>query len=82
MVEFKWMKGGEKVQVAGDFLNNWKDTLDLEKKGDFFTKTVEIKQKKIAFKFVVDGEWLLSEDYPQVKDKNGNLNNEIEMEED
>ncbi len=38
-----------------------------------------VERKKIFFKFIIDGEWLYSNDYLKAPDKNGNLNNYIDL---
>ena len=51
----------------------------MNKVGDMFTKTFEVEKKKLYFKFIVDGEWLYSNEYSQAPDSNGNLNNFIDL---
>ena len=69
----------EKVELAGDFLNNWRDRITLKKVGKIHMIKLMVDRKKIFFKFIVDGEWLYSNDYLKAPDRNGNLNNYLDL---
>ncbi|KAF9438761.1 hypothetical protein BGZ76_005067 [Entomortierella beljakovae] len=72
---FHWRHGGYVVKVTGSF-DNWQETLVLSKVGDDFSGTINLdRTQHIQFKFVVDGEWKCSSDYPTGYDNHGNMNN-------
>ncbi|ANZ73561.1 BA75_00577T0 [Komagataella pastoris] len=63
------------VYVTGTF-DNWSKTIALKKKDDVFTATVPLNLgSKIVFKFVVDDQWVVSEDEEKETDDQGFLNN-------
>lgn len=75
---FKWPAGPKDVIITGDF-DNWKGTMPLVKspKGDF-SLTMPIEQTsndKFHFKFIVDGEWKLSNSYDKEAAADGIENN-------
>ena len=47
------------------------------RKNQFIKKQVE--KTKLFFKFIVDGIWRYSTEYPQAPDDNGNLNNYLDL---
>ena len=49
----------------------------LEKIGDRFIAQVEYSETVCDFKFVVDGEWKVNEEYEVVCDSEGNWNNRL-----
>ncbi|KAG9251742.1 uncharacterized protein F5Z01DRAFT_626998 [Emericellopsis atlantica] len=73
---FKWEHPAEEVYVTGTF-DDWTKSVKLEKEGDVFQKTVDLKDasKKIYYKFVVDNNWVLNESAPKEPDQEGNINN-------
>ncbi|KAH8169477.1 glycogen recognition site of AMP-activated protein kinase domain-containing protein [Sarocladium implicatum] len=73
---FKWEHPAEEVYVTGTF-DNWTKSVQLEKKGDIFEKTVDLKDAstKIYYKFVVDNNWVINESSPKEPDHEGNVNN-------
>jgi hypothetical protein len=76
---FKWPKGPEDVIVTGEF-DNWKQTLPLVKQADgSFELSVPftLTQEKLLYKYVVDGEWLVSKTHNITNDEAGNENNYI-----
>lgn len=67
--------GPETVTVTGDF-DNWGQLCPLVKQQDgSFEASVPLPDGKVNFKFVVDGNWTTSENYPQESDEGGNVNN-------
>ena len=68
-------KPANDVHVTGTF-DDWKKTVQLDKNGDLFEKTVDLPNtsEKIYYKFVVDGEWVTS-DAKSEPDASGNVNN-------
>ncbi|TLD28839.1 hypothetical protein PspLS_03262 [Pyricularia sp. CBS 133598] len=73
---FKWPNAGESVFVTGTF-DEWKKTVQLDKVGDNFEKTVTLPEttEKIYYKFVVDGEWTVNQAAPKENDASGIENN-------
>ena len=77
-----WKAGGNNVKIAGTF-TSWKKInmkKNISKKIIFFEKEIPIPnilKEKYQFKFIVDEEWKCSENYPKIKDENGNVNNYI-----
>ncbi len=57
-VTFTWTGGGSSVSVAGDF-NNWDQAADpMTKQADgSFTLVKKLAPGRVAYKFVVDGQW-------------------------
>jgi 1,4-alpha-glucan branching enzyme len=76
--EFVWKGAAKEVRVAGSF-NNWTPSVLLSRSngGDSCIHSVSFRVPKqaVQFKFVVDGEWKCSLDYPTCLDSNGNTNN-------
>ncbi|KAH8840352.1 hypothetical protein MCOR27_002479 [Pyricularia oryzae] len=73
---FKWPNAGESVFVTGTF-DEWKKTVQLDKVGDNFEKTVTLPEttEKIYYKFVVDGQWTVNQAAPKENDASGIENN-------
>ncbi|KFA73266.1 hypothetical protein S40288_08616 [Stachybotrys chartarum IBT 40288] len=75
---FKWDQPAEEVYVTGTF-DGWTKSVKLDKIGDVFQKTVEVKApegaSKIYYKYVVDNQWILNESAPKEADHEGNDNN-------
>ena len=79
-----WKEGGNNVYIIGNF-SDWKKKykmkLNLSKKKCFFEKEIpinNISKEECIFKFIVDDNWKYSENYPKMKDKDGNINNYID----
>ncbi|KAL5398045.1 hypothetical protein PMIN06_005987 [Paraphaeosphaeria minitans] len=71
---FTWEHEAHHVYVTGTF-DDWQKTVQLEKEGAIFKKTVELPQAKHQYKFVVDGNWVTNESAPKEADASGNFNN-------
>ncbi|KAJ4212133.1 Cruciform DNA binding protein [Fusarium solani] len=73
---FKWEHPADEVYVTGTF-DDWTKSVKLEKTGDVFSKTVDLKDasSKIYYKFVVDGNWVINQSAPNEPDTQGNVNN-------
>ncbi|KAG0569552.1 hypothetical protein KC19_6G099100 [Ceratodon purpureus] len=82
-VEFFWKGPGSKVLLSGDFVN-WESQLPLEKTGSegWFVVKQKLAPGTYKYKYIVDGEWQHSPDYPMVSDNAGGFNNEITVAED
>ncbi|KAG0272898.1 hypothetical protein BGZ95_011303 [Linnemannia exigua] len=75
---FRWRNGGGVVKVTGSF-NNWEESIVL-KKVPYFKDQSEIiidldRTQKTLFKFIVDGQWMCTDEFPTEYDSIGNLNN-------
>lgn len=69
-----------KVFVTGSF-NSWKSHLPLEKVDQLWTLSVLIEKiGEIDFKFIVDGEWICSNENECRMDSAGNKNNFLVLE--
>ena len=79
--KFVWKNGGNKVTITGSFLNNWTNFIEMVKnpENNFFEINFNLPRIKHQFKFIIDGNWRCSSDYPQINDGQGNTNNEIDL---
>jgi len=83
-VEFCWKYGGRHVIITGDF-DNWSQSLQMSPcpeagQGVWKLKIkLDKRNKKVLFKFVVDGVWRCSLDHLTQTDKDGNVNNFLEF---
>ena len=79
--KFVWKNGGNKVTITGSFLNNWTSFIEMVKnpENNFFEINFNLPRIKHQFKFIIDGNWRCSSDYPQINDGQGNTNNEIDL---
>ncbi|KAL9597160.1 MAG: hypothetical protein Q9219_005326 [cf. Caloplaca sp. 3 TL-2023] len=65
----------DQVYVTGTF-DDWAKSIKLDKQGEGFAKRVELPLgQKIAYKFVVDGNWTTDPTAPQEDDGASNVNN-------
>ncbi|OCL10000.1 carbohydrate-binding module family 48 protein [Glonium stellatum] len=71
---FRWEHPANEVFVTGTF-DDWAKSIQLEKKDDVFTKTVELPKEKVQYKFVVDGKWVTNDTAPGEEDGHNNYNN-------
>ncbi|KAJ4398724.1 Cruciform DNA binding protein [Didymella pomorum] len=71
---FTWEHDANDVYVTGTF-DDWKKTVQLEKEGSVFKKTVELPKSKTQYKFVVNGNWCINDSAPKEDDGNGIVNN-------
>ncbi|SCU93051.1 LAFA_0F14422g1_1 [Lachancea sp. 'fantastica'] len=80
---FKWPKGPNEVLLTGDF-DNWSGSLPLVKnalQGDFAI-TMPISgtpEEKFRFKFIVDGDWQTSNEFPTETSRDGIVNNSVSV---
>ncbi|CAM6033279.1 unnamed protein product [Sphagnum compactum] len=76
-VEFFWKGQGSEVLLSGDFLN-WESKVPMEKgPNGWFVVKQKLAPGKYTFKFIVDGQWQHSPDYPLVSDNANGFNNEV-----
>ncbi|KAF1970068.1 hypothetical protein BU23DRAFT_220787 [Bimuria novae-zelandiae CBS 107.79] len=71
---FTWEHEAHEVFVTGSF-DDWRKTVQLEKEGGIFKKTVELPKAKHQYKFVVNGNWVTNASAPKEDDGSGNYNN-------
>lgn len=75
---FQWKNGGGVVKVTGTF-DNWGESIVLKKvRGNQDHSEILIdldRSQKTLFKFIVDGQWKCTDEYPTEYDSIGNLNN-------
>ena len=64
-----------------DFLDNWNSVKVMIKnnENDIFEKVVYLTKTKHQFKFIVDDNWICSEQYPTMHDERGIMNNFIDL---
>ena len=78
-VTFEWTGGGNSVYLSGSFCN-WNQLFLMRKnpEGKFILK-LDINNKGIIqYKFKVDNEWKINQNFPSILD-HGNLNNYFDM---
>ncbi|KAH0576711.1 5'-AMP-activated protein kinase, beta subunit [Spironucleus salmonicida] len=77
LVEFSWGEGGSSVFFCGSF-NHWRERIPMQQvQPGVWVGTRELQPGTYQFKFVVDGQWRCSSGYQNVRDPNGNMNNQI-----
>jgi len=76
VVEFSW-KGGNKVELAGEF-SDWKP-LPMSNENGVWFRRVRLPCYYFYFKFVVDGKWEIDHSLPSSPNRNGQVNNVIEV---
>ena len=77
-----WDGEGNDVKIKGSF-DSWNKKYEMKKnKNNVFEYEIPIsnihKDKSVFFKFIVDNDWKCSDNYPNKKDGQGNLNNYID----
>lgn len=76
----RWSFGGNEVFIAGSF-NSWKkqEEYKLFNSGHDHLISIELTRGIHFYKFIVDGEWKYSIEYPYVLDGGGHINNYIDL---
>lgn len=74
--EFVWKKGGNKVCLTGSF-DGWNQSVLMTRdQNGSYRAIINLREgEKQLFKFVVDGVWRCSLDFPCETDGQGNVNN-------
>lgn len=75
--DFIWKYGGTKITLTGSF-DNWTKSMPMQwdEKLEVFRASVYLNPYTTwTFKFVVDGVWRCSLDFPTATDEDGNVNN-------
>ena len=78
-VTFEWTSGGNSVYLSGSFCN-WNQLFLMQKnpEGKFILKLDINNKGLIQYKFKVDNEWKINQNFPSILD-HGNLNNYFDM---
>ena len=78
-VTFEWTGGGNSVYLSGSFCN-WNQLFLMRKnpEGKFILKLDINNKGLIQYKFKVDNEWKINQNFPSILD-HGNLNNYFDM---
>ena len=73
---FIWNEGGNNVKLTGSF-SDWKIHFQMTKdsKDNVFKFQLPLGNEIYQYKFIVDGQWKFSKNYPTKDDGNGNINN-------
>ena len=83
LYEFTWKHGGDKIILTGSF-DEWKQTVVMKPDladNTVFKAVVPLDPTKThQFKYVIDGIWRCSLDFPTVTDNVGNVNNVLHPE--
>ncbi|CCE66123.1 hypothetical protein TPHA_0O01560 [Tetrapisispora phaffii CBS 4417] len=83
---FEWPSGPKSVSIVGQF-NSWGEPIALQLKSNErdveefqleLPVSIENGSDKLHFKFIVDDNWVVSDEYKKDTDANGNENNYIE----
>ncbi|KIO30523.1 carbohydrate-binding module family 48 protein [Tulasnella calospora MUT 4182] len=75
--EFYWFGPANEVTLTGSF-DNWARSVHMEKTLAGFSAKVKLPYgQKVDYKYVVDGQWAVNEDFPTTYDWQGNINNYI-----
>lgn len=75
---FYWTFGGNGVYITGEW-DSWNKRIPLCKSGNEFFTIIPLTYGKFQYKFTVDGEWKFAPSTKIQEDKNGNLNNFIDI---
>ena len=78
--KFEWKGEGKEILLTGDFID-WKGKIVMKKneKTGYYETILPLERKKYNFKFVIDGNWLCSSQYPTNSDGHNNINNFITL---
>ena len=81
LYKFEWKGKGKIIQITGDFLEDWKlkENMHKNEESGFYEVILPLDSKKHTFKFIVDGIWACSNQYPTNYDYENNLNNFIDL---
>ena len=78
--KFEWKGEGKEILLTGDF-NDWKGKIFMKKneRTGYYETILPLEKKKYNFKFIIDGNWVCSSQYPTNYDEHHNLNNFITL---
>ena len=76
---FTWKEGGQNVSVIGSFCD-WTNFYKMEKDSEnIFRVTIHLKRDIYQYKFMVDGQWRHSRRHRTTHDRDGNINNILDL---
>ena len=78
---FQWDSGGSNVYLTGSFCD-WKQFFEMENDEEDKKKynlTLYLPKGIYQYKFKIDEQWKCNSNYPTCRDKNGNINNYIDL---
>ncbi|GAV59845.1 AMPKBI domain-containing protein [Cephalotus follicularis] len=75
-----WSYGGREVAVEGSW-DDWKSRVLLQKSGKDFTIMKVLPSGVYHYRFVVDGQWRYTPDFPSAQDDLGNAYNILDLQE-
>ena len=82
---FQWDGDGKNVYLTGSFCD-WQQFFEMEKCGDpqneknnKFFLTLFLPKGAYQYKFKIDDQWKCNSNFPTCSDKNGNINNIIDL---
>ena len=78
---FEWKDGGKDVVFCASFVENWnrKENMKFNNETKIFELTLNVPRGIHQFKFIINGQWICSHDYPIINDNNNNFNNVIDF---
>jgi len=78
-VSFEWLGSDrDKVFITGSFYD-WRVKLPLNKRSRKFAAQIDLPKGRHEFKFVVNGVWKHSANYPSIQNDFGDLNNYVDV---
>ena len=79
-IKIEWKEGGSEHLITGNFLNwNIFYSLVFNSETGNYEYNINLPKGNYEFKFIIDGAWRCSKYYPIIRDRNGNANNYIEV---
>ena len=82
---FRWDGNGKSVYLTGSFCD-WHQIFEMEKCEDPINKnnnkfylTLFLPRGLYQYKFIIDNQWRCNSNFPTCSDKNGNINNVIDL---
>jgi hypothetical protein len=64
--------------LSGTF-NGWSHKIPMHQSGNDFSHIISLPPGEHAYKFIVDNEWRFASDQPTIADKQGNINNYVDL---
>ena len=77
-ITFQWEGKAEKVYLTGSFCD-WIKFYEMEKEENKFFFTLFLQKGTYQYKFKIDSNWKFNSNFPTCSDKNGNINNYINV---
>ena len=77
-ITFQWEGKAEKVYLTGSFCD-WIKFYEMEKEENKFFFTLFLQKGIYQYKFKIDSNWKFNSNFPTCSDKNGNINNYINV---